>query len=510
MTSDNNTFFSRWLSYGLALCLLIALLPGCGSNNPSGPASASSGGINGTALYGNITEALTGKPITEQDASLTVQLFRGTAGVATVSNPPGGNYAFSGLLPGVYTVNVLDDTKTTPNFIASSSIVDLASGTTTSKSVPFVLQRIGVTVQSSGANTQTGSIFGTFQDDNNQPITDTAALINVTLYQGLSPTPLSGPKSVKAPPVAGFQFPTLSPGTYFLGFQDASVPRAFRENLISVSVNAGSTTLITVKLTRLVSDRKTTNLYGRLLDAANAAPIMFSDISITPAGAASGTNSFSTTTLANGYFFIPDVSSGTWTLTFFKSNYLSQNFDLTYDGNWVTAPPYGSGTVNFRGKNIATYTSTPYLNTASATVTASGTISNDLPTTFLGYSLGDVPLKPIFNQTGGIEGRLHENTPPYPFVSVATACSLYYRPTTGDFPSLILRGFKTNDQGYIHLENLPAGFYAITDTAVGLEPFGGANGAIAGYNLAPITGVYAAWLEVTAGRTTPLPSSGLN
>lgn len=395
MASGFNSGFTRWLSYGLTFCLLIALMTGCNSNNPSGP---------------------TGTPVTT------------------------------------------------------------ASGTTTTGGT---------------ATPTTGAIVGSLvESDTNQPINDAAASITVYLYLGDT---LRG--QVKAANNSAFSFSGFTAGFYTLKIEDANA--VFRTNFLVVEIVGGSTTQTTIRLTRNPDpSRETVNLFGRVVDSVQGAPIMFSTVTFAAQGSASGAASFNTSSLGNGSFFIDKVASGTWTMSFSKTNYETQTFDVIVQG--------ASAGIVFRNKLTTTTTTSPLRGDG---------------TTVTGFDLGDIQLKPSFVSTGGIEGQLRATTAPFNFLATPTALNLFYKrdaaaPTT---VSYILRGFKCNAQGYIQLENLPPGFYAIADADTMPVPILDVNGAIVGWNIvdggtdpAVAGAVYAGFLEVKAGSTTPLPSSGLN
>ncbi len=357
----------------------------------------------------------------------------------------------------------------------SSSEVAATSGTTTTSTTTTTTSAEG-----------TGSIVGQLTDEQNRPINEPGAKISVNLFLGNAKVGTTDALNNNT-----FTFTGLGAGYYSIQILDAN--NIFRTNYLVLEVKANAPTNATVTLSRLPgSTAETVDIYGQVLDSVHNAPLMFASVGFLNAGSDSPV--FTTSTWGNGYFLLEKIPSGTWTLQFSKSNY--QKVSLTL----VVA---SKSKVTFQNTDI----------TAATTVAKAKGDGTDLT----GFNIGKVTLQPSFTTTGGIEGRLRSFNPPYSKLTATTTLWLWHRTVRSGVqaPGVIYAGFTTNNDGYIHIENLPEGWYAFTDVNMIASPVRNTSGEVEDWVLVdnPNTttaseAAYAGWIQVIPGLTTPLPSSG--
>ena len=120
-----------FLLAGFCAFILAGLLPGCGSQNPSGPATAvpitttNTSVASGTSvIYGTVTDIETGAQIT--GTGLSVALYLDTA---VVSSRPlnNGGFTFNGLAQGIYTLYASDSTGA---YASNFQLVNVSSAAT--------------------------------------------------------------------------------------------------------------------------------------------------------------------------------------------------------------------------------------------------------------------------------------------------------------------------------------------------------------------------------------------
>ncbi|NLI78108.1 MAG: carboxypeptidase-like regulatory domain-containing protein [Candidatus Riflebacteria bacterium] len=355
-----------------------------------------------------------------------------------------------------------------PSSSVSSTATSLASGTATT------------------GTAGTGGLFGTLLDSaTNAPINDVGAAITVSLYSGTAVV-----VTVSALNNNTFTLTNVNAGFYSIEAKDAN--GIFRSSFGSIQITGGQTSSSTITLSRAPSSLvDTADITGRLVDTLHNAPIMFGKVEYYAKNASAP--SYTTTTNAKGYFFMDRIPSGTWDLKFSMPSYQEVKHEVTV---------HSKTKITFRGTDVT-----------SPTSIAAGRADG---TALTGLYIGDVGLAPQFPDTGGIAGILRSQAGGlYTPLKGTEPLVLYYRTSSGNqTPAIIYGGFTTNTEGYVHLINLPSGFYTIADFgAIPIARVDG-NNEIVDWSIGddPGTGpterAYAGWLSVGAGAITQLPSSG--
>ncbi len=208
---------------------------------------------------------------------------------------------------------------------------------------------------------------------------------------------------------------------------------------------------------------------------------MDANVSIGSPGAASP--SFQTSTLESGYFFLFDISSGTWEIKFKKGGYNESTETLV-----ATAT-----TITFNNQNV------DYDNVGQR---------NGTGTVIVGYNLGDVEIAANALLVGAIKGVVHDVAAPFAALPEGTGLNIFYRRDLSDTSpiSYIVRGVTTNAEGYIAVENLPAGYYGIGAITTFPQAVLNANGDIVGWTIAGGNVYVGVALQVTPGNTTLIPT----
>ncbi len=339
--------------------------------------------------------------------------------------------------------------------------------------------------QTASSTQTTGGVFGILVEaDRNTAITETAAALSVSIYLGDRELARMAALNNNS-----FTFDQLNPGFYNLKVADTA--NIYRTTFSVVEIVAGKISSTTIPLSRNPgATQETVDIIGRVIDTAHGAPIMFATVELSAPGQTG--QFYRTTTTGNGYYFLEKIASGTWTLTYSKSNYFAQSFTLQVEG---------------KNKVISQRTTI----TTSTTLPKSKGDGSDLT----GFKIPDVRLVTQNATTGGITGQLRNPDTFVPLASTTTLV-LYYRSVRSgtEIPAVIYAGFTTNDLGYLHLQDLPAGFYTIAEYGAVPTPKKDDNGNIIDWAIgddsttAKVERALVGWLGVTPEVTTPLPTSG--
>lgn len=354
-----------------------------------------------------------------------------------------GCFALATLLPGCAGQNP----SGAENSVAATSTTTTASTTTTI--------------------TGTSKLFGTILDLNTgNAINNANAAVSVRLYKDGTLVLARTAQNNNF-----YSFSDIAGGIYYLEVSDSA--GQFQTNYAIVQVTAGTEVQkdMSLRPTTVAVAVASYNVIGKLLNSVDDKPIMFAKVSI-------GNNAFTTNTLEDGTFIIYGLSEGVYNVTFSKSGFN----DLTLS---ITA----SSTQVFNGTVAA----------------VDGNVTDGTGAVVAGKSIGNIKLGPKVADTGSIAGILRD--PTTSAIVANTKVSLWYKPDNSDtrLPAIIYRP-TTNAAGYLSPKNLPAGYYAITE--LGAIPFRVEDNAgnLVGYNFGGSVVYTGAYLQVTPGLETPLPT----
>ena len=315
--------------------------------------------------------------------------------------------------------------------------------------------------------TGTSKLFGTILDLNTgNAINNTNAAVSVKLYKDgtlvLSRTAQNN---------NFYSFSDIAGGIYYLEASDSA--GQFQTNYAIVQVAAGSEVQkdLSLRPSANAAAVASYNVVGKLLNSVDRKPIMFAQVSI-------GSNAFTTNTLEDGTFIIYGLSEGVYNVTFTKSGFN----DLTL--------------------SITASSTTVYNGTVAA---VDGNATDGTGAVVAGKSIGEVVLGPKLADTGSIAGILRNPTTNAAVIN--TKVNLWYKPDNNDtrLPGIIYRP-TTNGAGYLSPKNLPAGWYAITGINAAPQAVLDGTGALVGYTFVGDTVYTGAYLQVTPGLQTPLPT----
>lgn len=339
----------------------------------------------------------------------------------------------------------------------SSGASSTATTTTTSTPTP--------------SSSSTSTLYGSILDLSlGQPINNPNAGIIVTLYKDAVKV-----NQTNATNNNFYSFTGITGGIYYLEVTDTK--NLFQKNYVIVNLPEQSKLEQTISLQAVPGATTPLSSYtvvGKLLNAIDRTPIMFANVSL-------GVGSINTNTLEDGTFILYGVSEGRYTVTFSKTGFSDLQITLVASTSQLL---YGT------------------------TATVNGTVIDGTGANVTGKNLGNIMMGPAVSQTGAIAGLLRDPGTDAPAAN--TRVTLWYKPNPADSiqPGIIYRP-TTNNSGYLSVENLPSGYYAITELSATLSPVYDNDGNPVAYPFTAgdvvYTGVY---LQVSSGQTTPLPSDG--
>lgn len=321
----------------------------------------------------------------------------------------------------------------------------------------------------------TSTLYGSILDLNTgkQIPADSGAKISVTIYKD--------GKYVDSRAAVNnnfYSFTGIEGGIYYVEVNDGSNPKLYEKNYIVINLAANVTLEQNFSLTPVpgaIPPLSSYTVVGKLLNAVDRTPVMFANVSL-------GGNSFSTNTLEDGTFILYGVSEGEYTVTFSKTGFSDLQITLVASSSKV------------------------FCNLKAAT---DGVVVDGAGNNIAGKDIGTLVLGPSVASTGALSGVLHDpvtdNT-----LAAGTKVMLWYKPGSADTiqPAVIYRP-TANAQGYVSIENLPPGFYAITSLdTIAVAKFDN-NGDLINYTLTGTSIYTGAYYQVQSGKTTVLVSDGL-
>jgi hypothetical protein len=301
-------------------------LLGGSSNAVNGDLSGAFGHSTTGSIGGVVTDSVTTAAIAGASVSYT-----GTKGNGSTTTDSGGNYAFSGVAPGSYTVTASAGGHTT-----QAASVTVTAGTLSTKNFAMV--------------PTAGSISGTVKDAQT-----TAGLVgaSVTCTCGGSATTGTG---------GTYSIANVAPGTYSVTF---SATGYVSQTIPGVVVTAGHGTTESPALTEDGS------ITGQVIDSVTHAAIVGATVSCT----CQGTNA--TTNGSGNYSFLNVAPSNTYSVTFSATGYGSQTVNnvMVIAGNTTTVNQALSSQPGVISGNVtdATASGNPALNGVSVSCTCQGT-----------------------------------------------------------------------------------------------------------------------------------------
>ena len=301
-------------------------LLGGSSNAVNGDLSGAFGHSTTGSIGGVVTDSVTTAAIAGASVSYT-----GTKGNGSTTTDGGGNYAFSGVAPGSYTVTASAGGHTT-----QTASVTVTAGTLSTKNFALV--------------PTAGSISGTVKDAQTS-----AGLVgaSVTCTCGGSATTGAG---------GTYSIANVAPGTYSMTF---SATGYVSQTIPGVVVTAGHVTTESLSLTEDGS------ITGQVTDLVTHAAIVGAMVSC----ACQGTNA--TTNGSGNYSFLNVAPSNTYSMTFSATGYGSQTINnvVVTAGHATTANQSLSSLPGVIQGNVtdATASDHPVLAGVSVSCTCQGT-----------------------------------------------------------------------------------------------------------------------------------------
>jgi len=357
---------------------------------------------------------------------------------------------------------------------SNPSGTEASTTTTTTTTVPLT--------PSTGDPSNT-TIYGSILDaDSGMAIQNTAASIKVALYKdGV------GVKTVDTLNNSTYSISGLPGGIYTVIAYDAATVPIYNRNYVVVAAAANNTYEMNIKIKQIPVvvgvQRSSLTFFGKLEDAVNGSPVMFATVKIGVGGNTAG--GYETTTLADGYFFIYGVSSGTYTVTFSKTGYNDLSASLE------VGPSDNTAAIRFGSTNIA-YDAVGHKDGTGVIVP--------------GYNLNTSKLSNQFVNTGALSGIIRNPATSAPLAN--SRFNLFYKRKAepADTLAIIYPGFTTNSEGYFSMKNLPAGYYGIGDSNTTALAILDVYNKIVDWTIVGGVVYTGALLEVVPGNTTPLPS----
>ena len=272
-----------------------------------------------------------------------------------------------------------------------------------------------------------------------------------------------------------FSFTDISDGIYYIVAYDKA--DIFEKNYAVIDLAASSKVRQNISMRAKPGAAPVASSYtviGKLVSAADNTPIMFASVSI-------GAGGFTTSTLEDGTFILYGISENQYTLTFSKTGFISQDVVI-----------------------VASSTNLFFAGAAAA----NATVTDGAGQNVTGKSIGEIRLSPDGATTGALAGTIRN--PTTDAVVANTKVALWYKPDNSEIrqPAIIHRP-TTNAVGNLSIENLPAGWYAITSLDTVTTPMYDNNGSLVSYRFIGNAIYTGAFLEVTPGKTRYLPSDGL-
>ncbi|OQA05256.1 MAG: hypothetical protein BWY66_02607 [bacterium ADurb.Bin374] len=272
-----------------------------------------------------------------------------------------------------------------------------------------------------------------------------------------------------------FSFTNISGGIYYIEAYDKN--EVYEKNYAVINLAANSTIEQNISLRAKPGAAPVSSSYtviGKLVSAADSTPIMFANVSL-------GVGGFSTSTLEDGSFILYGISENQYTITFSKTGFVSRDVVIV-----------ASSTNLFIGGTAAT----------------NATVKDGAGQNVSGKSIGVISLSPDGASTGSLAGTIRN--PTTDAIVANTKVALWYKPDNSEIrqPAIIHRP-TTNAVGNLSIENLPAGWYAITSLDTVTTPMYDNNGSLVSYRFIGNAIYTGAFLQVTPPKTTYLPSDGL-